>query len=87
MVKFIILHFCNLHHNMAFITCDITHIKHPATYNPQDFSEYMVWVVVGMPVTRHPLGRRGCRLAPQPPQNVACGFPALRSSEFVSQHS
>ena len=26
-------------------------------------------------------------LAPQPPQNVACGFPALRSSVFVSQHS
>jgi len=37
----------------------------------------------------HPHGRveGATQLVPQPPQNVACRFPALRSSEFDSQHS
>ena len=37
----------------------------------------------------HPRGRveGATQLVPQPPQNVTCGFPALRSSELDSQHS
>ena len=38
-------------------------------------------------VACRPPGRRGRTWRPRPPQNVACGFPALRSSEFDSQHS
>ena len=37
--------------------------------------------------SRRKPGRRGTKWMPQPPQNVACGFLALRSSEFDSQHS
>src|SRR5216683_3547674 len=42
-------------------------------------------IAVGTPVARCPPGGRGRSPAPRLPQNVACRFPALRSSEVASQ--
>src|SRR5439155_15595319 len=39
----------------------------------------------GTPITDRPPGGRGRSPAPRLPQNVACRFPALRSSEVASQ--
>jgi len=47
------------------------------------------WRTSSSPGEFHPRCRveGATQWVPQPPQNVACRFPALRSSEFDSQHS
>src|SRR5437879_12657300 len=42
-------------------------------------------ITVGTTITGCPPGGRGRSPAPRLPQNVACRFPALRSSEVASQ--
>src|ERR1700730_4236480 len=44
------------------------------------------WIAVGTVIADCPPGGRGRSPAPRLPQNVACRFPALRSSEVASQH-
>ena len=43
------------------------------------------WIAVGTIIADRPPGGRGRLPAPRLPQNVACRFPALRSSEVGSQ--
>src|ERR1039457_701226 len=49
-------------------------------------AESQLAIAVGTLITGCPPGGRGRLPAPRLPQNVACRFPALRSSEGASQH-
>jgi len=52
---------------------------------PFHYMSAQVAIAVGTPVGPVPPGGRGRSPAPRLPQNVACRFPALRSSEVDSQ--